>query len=81
MRDHIRREAALQEISPAWFVVPMSLAAAVLLAMAALGNGADAESPATAAPAMSTQPDTSAPVIVPSSSGPLPEYPDHVQAF
>jgi hypothetical protein len=73
MRDHIRREGA-QEISAAWFVIPMSLAAAVLMAMGSEPLSVDP------APAQQASPVIAAPPAA-RSDEPLPEGNDHVQAF
>jgi hypothetical protein len=73
MRDHIRREAA--DISAAWFVVPMSVAAAVLIAMTTQSNEPEA-APATPLPAATAAPATALPV-----PDTWPEATEHVQAF
>jgi hypothetical protein len=78
MRDHIRREAAAQAISAAWFVVPLSAAAAALMALAML------DLPPLDPPVPAAMP-LAAPVIVPTAadpgSEPLPIQYDHIQAF
>jgi hypothetical protein len=76
MRDHIRREAAAQDASAAWFVVPLSIVAAALLAIT-LVDLPRAESPAPAAMPAAMP---AGPVPAPSSE-PLPIHHDHVQAF
>jgi hypothetical protein len=81
MRDHIRREADAYEISAAWFIVPMSVTAAVLIAMGAMGHDAETGTPAQPAPAIIApavaQPASAALPV----SEPLPEAVGHVQAF
>jgi hypothetical protein len=87
MRNHIRREAAAYEVSAAWFIVPMSVAAAVLIAVGIMGNGAEAETPTRAAPiavapaAVPAAPAAAAASGVIPASEPLPEAVGHVQAF
>jgi hypothetical protein len=76
MRDHIRREGA-QEISAAWFVIPMSLAAAVLMAM---GSEPQAPEPPAAAPLQQATPALPAPATA-QPDGPRPEATDHVHTF
>lgn len=86
MRDHIRREADAYEISAAWFIVPMSVTAAVLIAMGAMGHDAETGTPAQPAPG-SIAPAMSAPAVAQPASAalpvsePLPEAVGHVQAF
>lgn len=74
MRDPVRPDGA-QQISAAWFVIPMSVAAAVLMAM-----GGEPLSSEPAAPMQQATP------VIPASPAaqpgePLPEANDHGPAF
>jgi hypothetical protein len=73
MRDHIRREAA--DISAAWFIVPMSVAAAVLIAIATQQSEPEA-APAASLPAAAAAPAPALP-----APDAWPEATEHVQAF
>lgn len=74
MRDHTRREAAAHEIHAAWFIVPMSVAAAVLMALGTLAM--EPEPPGPLPGTAQAQP--AAPE--PRPADPTPEV-EHVQAF
>lgn len=79
MRDHIRREAAAQDVSPAWLLVPMSLVTAGLLVVVLLDGPPAQPSPAAAVHPLSTAAEA-VPAAWPSPE-PLPIHHDHVQAF
>ena len=81
MRDHIRREAMSQEINAAWFIVPMSVAAAALAAIALFGSDGRAEQPSSSAIAPVVLAPAPERAPEPPATQPLPEAVGHVQAF
>lgn len=82
MRDHIRREAMSHDIPAAWFIVPMSIAIVVLVALATLDDGADAVASPQLVPAASVAvPQAVSPTQALQPSDDVPASSDHVQAF
>lgn len=82
MRDHIRREAMSHDIPASWFIVPMSIAIVVLVALATLEGTADASASPQLVPAATvTVPDIVSPTQGMQPSDDVPATSEHVQAF
>jgi hypothetical protein len=78
MREHIVREAASYDLGAAWFIIPMSVAAAVLIAVGSMPGEAEADTPAPVVTLPAAVP-TEAPKPTPVAE-PLPVT-EHIQAF